>query len=166
MAFPSASAPHFVSVSPHMGILIPILRRTEVSTLCSSFLLSFMWFVNCILGIQRRSYLSLSNRILLIKDEVFGIISKNHHHHHHHQIVIITRRFAKNLLFKNHQLFYSSIPRLPFNLAVVSRRLLLPFHLHSLGTLPLGVDPGSHELFPDALSNSYPISIPLCHLDT
>ena len=33
MTFPSVSAPHFVPVSPPMGTLIPLLRRTEVSTL-------------------------------------------------------------------------------------------------------------------------------------
>ena len=33
LAFPSVSAPHFVSVSPPMGILFPLLRRTEVSTI-------------------------------------------------------------------------------------------------------------------------------------
>jgi hypothetical protein len=35
-----------------MGILFPLLRRHEVSTLWSSFFFSFMWFVNYILGIQ------------------------------------------------------------------------------------------------------------------
>jgi hypothetical protein len=34
-----------------MGILFPLLIRIKVSTLWSSFFLSFMWFVNCILGI-------------------------------------------------------------------------------------------------------------------
>jgi hypothetical protein len=34
-----------------MGILLPLLRRTEVSILWSSFFLSFIWSVNCILGI-------------------------------------------------------------------------------------------------------------------
>jgi hypothetical protein len=34
-----------------MGILFPLLRRIEVATLWSSFFLSFMCFVNCILGI-------------------------------------------------------------------------------------------------------------------
>ena len=46
MAFPSDSAPHFVSVCPPKGILFPLLRRTEVSTLWSSFFMSFMWPVN------------------------------------------------------------------------------------------------------------------------
>jgi hypothetical protein len=32
-------------------VFVPILRRMEVSTLCSYFFLSFMWSVNCILGI-------------------------------------------------------------------------------------------------------------------
>jgi hypothetical protein len=49
--FPSVSAPHFVSISPFMDILFLILRRTKVSTLWSSFFLSFIWFVNCMLGI-------------------------------------------------------------------------------------------------------------------
>jgi hypothetical protein len=33
-----------------MGVLFPILRRDKVSTLWSSFFLSFMCFANCILG--------------------------------------------------------------------------------------------------------------------
>jgi hypothetical protein len=41
---PSVSAPHFVSVTLSMGILFPFLRRIKVSTLCSSFFLSFVWF--------------------------------------------------------------------------------------------------------------------------
>jgi hypothetical protein len=51
MVFPSILAPNFVSVTHSMGILFPILRRNEVSTLRSSFFLSFMCFANCILGI-------------------------------------------------------------------------------------------------------------------
>ena len=51
MASLSVSAPNFVSVFPPMGILFPLLRRTEISTVWSSFFLSFMWSVNCILGI-------------------------------------------------------------------------------------------------------------------
>ena len=47
---PSVSVPHFVSVTPFMGILFPLLRKIKVSTLWSSFL-SFMLFVNCNLGI-------------------------------------------------------------------------------------------------------------------
>ena len=39
---PPVSAPHFVSVTPSMGILFPILRRGERSPLWSSFFLSFM----------------------------------------------------------------------------------------------------------------------------
>jgi hypothetical protein len=37
----SVSALNFVSVTPSMGILFPILRRSEVSTLWSSIFLSF-----------------------------------------------------------------------------------------------------------------------------
>jgi hypothetical protein len=44
-------APNFVSVTPFMGILFPILRRNEVSTHWSSFFLIFLCFANCILGI-------------------------------------------------------------------------------------------------------------------
>ena len=51
MVLPSVSAPNFVSVAPSMGILFPLLRKIEVSTLWSSFFLSFMCFANCILGI-------------------------------------------------------------------------------------------------------------------
>ena len=43
------SAPKFVSVTPSMGVLFPIIRRGKVSTLWSSFFLSFMCFANCIL---------------------------------------------------------------------------------------------------------------------
>jgi hypothetical protein len=51
MFLPSISALSFVSVTPSMGILFPILRRSEISTLWSSFFLSFMCFANCILAI-------------------------------------------------------------------------------------------------------------------
>jgi hypothetical protein len=50
MVIPSVSAPNFVSVTPSTGILFPLLRRIEVSTLWSPFFLSFMCFANCILG--------------------------------------------------------------------------------------------------------------------
>jgi hypothetical protein len=50
MAISSVSSSHFVCVTPSMGILFPLLNRTEVSTLWSSFL-GFMCFANCILGI-------------------------------------------------------------------------------------------------------------------
>jgi hypothetical protein len=42
MVLPSVSAPIFVSVTSSMGILYTILRKSEVSTLWSSFFLSFM----------------------------------------------------------------------------------------------------------------------------
>jgi hypothetical protein len=51
MVHPFISAPNFVSVTPSIGVLFSILRRSEVSTLSSSFFLSFMCFANCILGI-------------------------------------------------------------------------------------------------------------------
>jgi hypothetical protein len=51
MVILSGFAQNFVSVTPSMGILFPILRRNEVSTFWSSFYLSYMCFVNSILGI-------------------------------------------------------------------------------------------------------------------
>ena len=51
MILPSVSAPNFVSITPSMGILFPILRREKLYTLWSSYFLSFMCFANCILGI-------------------------------------------------------------------------------------------------------------------
>jgi hypothetical protein len=51
ITFPSVSAPHFVSVFPTVSTLFPVQRKTEASTLWSSFFLNFMWSVNCILGI-------------------------------------------------------------------------------------------------------------------
>lgn len=51
MVFPSVSASNFVSVTPPMVILFLILRRNKVSTLWSSFFVSFMCFANCILAI-------------------------------------------------------------------------------------------------------------------
>jgi hypothetical protein len=59
---PFVSALNFVSVTPSMGILFPIVRRNEVSTRRSSFLI-FLCFANCILGILSlwaNIYLSLS----------------------------------------------------------------------------------------------------------
>ena len=50
MVHPSISAPNFVSVTSSMGILSPILRRNELSTLWSSFLI-FLCFADFILGI-------------------------------------------------------------------------------------------------------------------
>jgi hypothetical protein len=49
MVHPFDTAPNFVSVTPSMGVLFPILRRGKVSTLWSSFFLSFMRLANCIL---------------------------------------------------------------------------------------------------------------------
>jgi hypothetical protein len=71
MVFPSVSAPYFVSVSPPMSILFPLLRRTEVSILWSSFFLSFICSVNCILGILSfwaNIYLSVSSFVIGLSD--------------------------------------------------------------------------------------------------
>jgi hypothetical protein len=48
---PFVLAPNFVSVTPFMSILFPILRRNEVSTHWSSLFLIFLCFANCILGV-------------------------------------------------------------------------------------------------------------------
>jgi hypothetical protein len=48
---PFLLAPNFVSVTPFMGILFPILRRSEVFTHWSSLFLIFLCFANCILVI-------------------------------------------------------------------------------------------------------------------
>ena len=53
MVHPFVSSPNFVCVTPSMGILLPNLRRNEVSTHWSSFFLIFLCFTNCILGILR-----------------------------------------------------------------------------------------------------------------
>jgi hypothetical protein len=49
MVHPFISAPNLVSVTPSKGVLFPLLRRGIVSTLQSSFFLSFMCLGNCIL---------------------------------------------------------------------------------------------------------------------
>jgi hypothetical protein len=49
MVQPFISGPNFLSVTPSMGALFPILRRDKVSTLWSLFFLSFICLANCIL---------------------------------------------------------------------------------------------------------------------
>jgi hypothetical protein len=56
MVYPFVSAPNFVSVTPSMGVLFPILRRGKVSTLWSLFL-SFMCLANCILYLGYSKFL-------------------------------------------------------------------------------------------------------------
>jgi hypothetical protein len=74
MVIPSGSAPNFVSVTPSMGILFPILRRNEVSTLWSSFILSFVCFANCILVILNfRANISLSVSAYHVYSFVIGL---------------------------------------------------------------------------------------------
>jgi hypothetical protein len=57
MLNPFVSAPNFVSVTPSMGVLFPVLRRGKVSTLWSSFFLSFMCFANCNLDLGYSKFL-------------------------------------------------------------------------------------------------------------
>ena len=49
LVLPFISAPNFVSVTPSMAVFFPTLRRGIVSTLQSSFFLSFMCLTNYIL---------------------------------------------------------------------------------------------------------------------
>jgi hypothetical protein len=56
MVHPFISAPNFVSVTPSMGVLFPILRRGKVSTFWSSFFFSFMCFANCTLYLAILSF--------------------------------------------------------------------------------------------------------------
>ena len=48
---PFILAPNFVSVTPFMGILFPIIRKNEESIYWSSLFLIFLCFANCILGV-------------------------------------------------------------------------------------------------------------------
>ena len=57
MVHPFVSAPNFVSVTPSMGVLFPILRRGKVSTLWSLLFLSFMCLANCILYLGYSKFL-------------------------------------------------------------------------------------------------------------
>jgi hypothetical protein len=56
MVHPFVSATNFVSVTPSMGVLFPILRRGKESTLGSSFL-SFMCLANYILYLGYSGFL-------------------------------------------------------------------------------------------------------------
>ena len=74
MIVPSVSAMNFVSVTPSMDILFPLLRRIKVSTLWSLFL-SFMCFANCILGILSFwANIHLSVSAYLMTSFVFGLV--------------------------------------------------------------------------------------------
>jgi hypothetical protein len=60
------SAPNFVSGTSSMGVLFPTLRRGKLSTLCSSFFLSFMCFTSCnlsILSFWAKIHLSVRGKI-------------------------------------------------------------------------------------------------------
>ena len=50
MVISSGSTLNFVSVTPSMGVLFPLLRKIRLSILWSSLFLSFLWFVICILA--------------------------------------------------------------------------------------------------------------------
>jgi hypothetical protein len=64
MVHPFISAPNFVSVTPSKGVLFPLLRRGIVSTLQSSFFLSFMCLGNCILIEYRKVCFTSENHML------------------------------------------------------------------------------------------------------
>ena len=57
MVHPFITASNFVSVTPSMGVLFPILRRGKVPTLWSSFFLSFIHLANCILYLGYTKFL-------------------------------------------------------------------------------------------------------------
>ena len=57
MVHPFVSAPNFVSVTPSIGVLFPILSRGKVSTLWYLFFLSFICFANCILYLGYSKFL-------------------------------------------------------------------------------------------------------------
>jgi hypothetical protein len=63
MVHPFISAPNFVSVTPSMGVLFPILRRGIVSTLQSSFSLSHLK----LLVTRRKTGFYLFLNLLLIR---------------------------------------------------------------------------------------------------
>jgi hypothetical protein len=48
MVHPFVTAPNFVSVTPSMGVLFPILRKGKVSTLWSSFNACFLKVILCV----------------------------------------------------------------------------------------------------------------------
>jgi hypothetical protein len=74
MVLPSISALNFVSLTPSMSILFPILRRSEISILCSSFFLSFMCIANCILDILSFwANICLSVRAYQVSSFVIGL---------------------------------------------------------------------------------------------
>jgi hypothetical protein len=60
MVHPFVSAPNFVSVTPFMSVLFPILRRGKVTTLWSSFFLTFMCFATCNLFVSPAELMSLA----------------------------------------------------------------------------------------------------------
>jgi hypothetical protein len=51
------STPNFVSVTPSMGVLFPIIRQGKVFTFWSSLFLSFMCFADCILYLGYSKFL-------------------------------------------------------------------------------------------------------------
>jgi hypothetical protein len=71
---PFVLAPNFVSVTPSMGILFPILRRNEVSAHWSSLFLIFLCFANCISGILSFwTNIHLSVNLYLMTSFVIGL---------------------------------------------------------------------------------------------
>ena len=71
---PFILAPFFVSVTPFMGILFPILRSNEVFTHWSSLFLIFLYFANCILGVLCYwAYIHLSVSSYLMTSFVIGL---------------------------------------------------------------------------------------------
>jgi hypothetical protein len=74
IAHPFFLAQNFVSVTPFMGILFPIVKRKEVSTLWSSLFLIILCFANSSLGVLRFwANIHLSVSAYLITSFVIGL---------------------------------------------------------------------------------------------
>ena len=68
------STQNFVSVTPSMEILFPIIKRNEVSTHWSSFFLIFLCFANCILDILPKFTFDLFG---ILSYEEMGLLSQS-----------------------------------------------------------------------------------------
>jgi hypothetical protein len=103
MVHPFISAPNFVSVTPSKGVLFPLLRRGIVSTLQSSFFLSFkLYFLKALLKADERP----QHEITLFKlDELSSIQAsrccKERMLHSHHDLPPKTPQSESCLLFRS-----------------------------------------------------------------
>jgi hypothetical protein len=61
--------PNFVSLTPSMGVLFPILRRGKMSTLWSLFFLSLMCLANCILYLPAKLSITIDGETKVFHDK-------------------------------------------------------------------------------------------------